>query len=412
MTASTDRLPAMDIARGFAVMGILAMNIIAFAMPVAAYFNPLAWGGTSLADISAWALSFILVDGKMRGLFSLLFGASMLLAMDKAEMAGRNGRMAHITRSFWLAIIGLIHYLLLWWGDILMLYALVSLIALTCTGRQPIALVKLAFLAFAVHFVVLIGIMLSIYATQSAALAPDATPTAIQAMADMLTRIGHPGTSDIAREITLYRGPFAPMVIDRAADLPGWILAGFQFMALDTLGFMLLGMAMLKAGFMTGQWPAAQYFMTARHCFLIGIPPMAALAAWAIGSGFDTVTTFGIVFAWSFPLRIPLTVGFAALIFWAVVRTKPGALMERIGAAGKMTLTNYLGTSLIMTELFYGWGLGWFGTLTRAQSYLLLPPMWLLMLVWSQPWLEKFRYGPAEWLWRSLERGKLIPMRR
>ena len=412
MTTPNDRFPAIDIARGFAVMGILALNIIAFAMPEAAYFNPRAWGGTSLADIGAWALSFILIDGKMRGLFSLLFGASMLLAMDKAEMEGRNGRTAHIVRAFWLAMIGLAHYLLLWWGDILLLYAAISLIALVCTGKQPVALVKLAFLAFAAHFVILIGLMLNIYGLQNAAIAPDASPMAAQALTDMLARIGQPGTPDIAHEVALYRGAFAPMLADRANQLPGWILSGFQFMALDTLGFMLLGMAMLKAGFLTGQWPAAQYYMTARHCFLIGLPPMVALAAWAIWSGFDTVTTFGIAFAWSFPLRIPLTVGFAALIFRAAVRARPGALLKRIGAAGRMTLTNYLATSLVMTGIFYGWGLGWFGMLSRAQSYLLLLPMWLLMLGWSQPWLKAFRYGPAEWLWRSLERGKAMPMRR
>lgn len=411
MTDAPDRLIAMDIARGFAVMGILAMNIVTFALPEAAYFNPAAGGGKSIPDIMAWALSFILIDGKMRGLFSLLFGASMLLAMDRAEMDGRDGRMAHISRAFWLTLIGLAHYLLLWWGDILTLYGAVSLIALTCTGKQPVALIKLAFLAFAVHFVILLGTMVSIYHLQSAATAPNATAADMAHFARMLASIGEPGTPDIAREIALSRGDIGPMIAQRAADLPVWVLSGVKYMAFDTLGFMLLGMAMLKAGFLTTRWPLEQYYMTARHCFLIGLPPMVGLALWAIWSGFDTVTTFGIVFAWSFPLRIPLTVGFAAVIYWLALRVKPDNL-QGIAAVGRLSLSNYLGTSMMMTAIFYGWGLGLFGSFSRAELYLFPPVMWALMLVWSRPWLRAFRLGPAEWLWRSLERGKLLRLRR
>jgi len=140
----------MDIARGFAVMGIVLMNVIAFSMPEAAYINPAAWGGMGAADILAWVLSFILVDGKMRGLFSLLFGASMLLLMDRTEMAGGNGRHRMVIRSLWLLVIGMAHYLLLWWGDILALYAVVGLVAMLFAGQRPLALVKLAFLAFGI----------------------------------------------------------------------------------------------------------------------------------------------------------------------------------------------------------------------------------------------------------------------
>jgi uncharacterized protein len=177
-------------------------------------------------------------------------------------------------------------------------------------------------------------------------------------------------------------------------------------MGLDTLGFMALGMAMLKGGFLTSAWPRARYLATARHCFLIGLPPMIAIAAWAAHTGFDTVTTFGAVFVWSFPLRIPLTVGFAALIMATVTRGTPGAFLTRVEAAGRMSLSNYLGTSLVMTALFYGWGLGLFGAVPRAQAYLVVPCVWALMLLWSRPWLARFAYGPAEWMWRSLTLGK------
>ncbi len=403
---------SMDIARGFAVMGIVLMNIIAFSMPEAAYINPAAWGGTGAADILAWALSFILVDGKMRGLFSLLFGASMLLLMDRTEMAGGNGRRRHVIRSLWLLVIGVAHYLLLWWGDILALYAVVGLVAMLFAGRRPLALVKLAFLAFAVHFLILSTLILVVHGRASEAIAPGATPDQKTRWEATLESMGKPGSEEIKEEIALYRGNWSGIVAQKASDYAGWAVSGLEYMGFDTLGFMLLGMAMLKGGFLTGDWPRANYLATARHCFLIGIPPMAALALWVWRSGFDTVVTFSVVFAWSFPFRIPLTVGFAALIFALIARREPGPFLTRVEAAGRAALSNYLGTSLVMTAVFYGWGLGLFASVPRAQVYALVLPVWALMLLWSRPWLGRFHYGPMEWLWRSLTLGRPEPLRR
>lgn len=402
----------MDIARGFAVMGILAMNVIAFSMPEAAYTNPAAWGGTGAADIFAWTLSFILVDGKMRGLFSLLFGASMLLLMDRTEMAGGNGRYRIVIRSLWLLVIGVAHYLLLWWGDILALYAVAGLIAMPFAGRRPLQLVKLSFLAFGVHFAIVGALMLVLYGNAGEAAAPGAPQELRASWETTLESMGKPGAEGIASEIALYRGDWAGTVAQRAADFPGWALSGLEYMGFDTLGFMLLGMAMLKGGFLTGDWPRASYLATARHCFLIGIPPMTALALWVLWSGFDTLTTFGAVFAWSFPFRIPLTVGIAALIFAMIAGRKPGPFLSRVEAAGRAALSNYLGTSLAMTAIFYGWGLGLFGSVPRAQVYAFVLPVWVSMLLWSRPWLTRFRYGPVEWLWRSLTLGRPQPIRR
>src|SRR3954465_1980574 len=118
-----ERIAALDIVRGFAVMGILAMNIVGFAMPGAAYLNPMAYGTQGPADLASWLFSFILIDGKMRGLFSFLFGASVLLVVERAEAGGRNPAAVHYSRMIWLLVIGLIHFYLIWWGDILSLYA-------------------------------------------------------------------------------------------------------------------------------------------------------------------------------------------------------------------------------------------------------------------------------------------------
>ena len=405
--ADESRIPTLDIVRGFAVMGILLLNIIGFSMPEQAYVNPAAWGGRSVADIGMWAVNFVLFDGKMRGLFSLLFGASMLLVIDKAELAGRDGIRAHLTRAFWLFLFGVAHYLL-WWGDILMIYAVVSLIALTFIGRDPLDLVKWAFLSFAAHFLIITLIVVSAYMTRSAGLSSGADQEAVRAWSEMAASMGQPGTSEIAAQISLYRSDFPLIFAHQLRALPGSFVSLVYF-SFDTLGFMLLGMAMLKGGFLTGQWERDQYRRTARHCFLIGLPPMVALAAWVILSGYDTLAAFGSFMAWSFPFRIPLTVGYAALILWAVGPRPTTAFVRRVAATGRMAFSNYLGTTLLMTAIFYGWGLGLFGSVARVPVYLFVLLGWALMLLWSKPWLDRFAYGPIEWLWRSLARGKIQP---
>lgn len=410
MTPTEDRLLPIDALRGFAVLGIVLLNIIGFAMPEAAYINPAAWGGTGPADVGAWFLAFVLFDGKMRGLFSLLFGASMLLIIERAEMAGRDGRRVHIIRAAWLFLFGMLHFVLLWWGDILMAYALVSLIALLFVGKEPAALLKWAFGAFLLHFLFVGGVMASAYAYRHAISLPSATPDMIEGYRAMVDSFGAPGNPEIARDVALYRSGFGTIVTASLAALPGQFGTLVYFL-LDTLGFMLLGMAMLKGGFLTGRWPIDQYRAVARRCFLVGLPPATGLAIWVVASGYDPLVAFGTAFAWSFPFRIPLTVGYAALFMALILAAPRHPLVRRIAAAGRMAFTNYLGTSLVMCAVFYGWGLGLYGHVGRAQAYLFVLGMWALMLLWSEPWLMRFRYGPLEWVWRSLARGSLQPMR-
>ncbi len=126
--APTDRIFTLDVLRGVAVMGILAMNIVAFAMPFPAYTNPTAYGPESDADLVSWAFSFVFIDGKMRGLFSFLFGASALLVIERARAAGLNATRVHYARMFWLLIFGLLHFYFIWFGDILAAYAMAGLL--------------------------------------------------------------------------------------------------------------------------------------------------------------------------------------------------------------------------------------------------------------------------------------------
>lgn len=411
MTASP-RIPAMDVLRGCAVLGIVWMNITAFALPQSAYFNPAIAGSLSAGDIAFWAVSLILVDGKMRGLFALLFGASMLLLIDKEEMAGRDGRRTQMIRLAWLFVIGCAHVFLLWWGDILRIYAIVGLFALLFVGLEPLALVKRAFLCFLVQFLLMAAFIASLYLWGSAAAAPDASAATREGFQAFMRALSDPASPATLHEIATYRGGFTGILAMKAAAFPGEWLWGFLFNAFETLGFMLLGMAMLKGGFLTGGWDADQYRRTARHCFLIGLPAMAAMALWVVASGFAPLPAYGVALAWSLPFRIPLTVGWAALILWLLACHAPSPYVARFAAVGRMTLSNYLGTSLVMTALFYGWGLGLFAHVRPALLPLFVLGGWALMLLWSKPWADHFAFGPAEWLWRTLSSGKTQKIRR
>ncbi|WP_313805414.1 DUF418 domain-containing protein [Sphingobium sp.] len=404
MTAFSSRIPAMDVLRGCAVMGILWMNIAAFALPEQAYFSPAAAGPLSGGDMLFWTLDFLLVDGKMRALFSMLFGASMLLLIDREEMAGRDGRRTQMIRSAWLFLFGFAHYLLLWWGDILMIYALVGLAALPFARMEPLALVKWAFLFFLAHFLVCAAFIGTLYAWSHAA-------DAGAGFANFIASLSDPAHPAIQGEIATYRGNFAGIFAHHLALFGGQWSTTLPFVTLDTLGFMLLGMAMLKGGFLTGRWQAEQYWRTARHCFLIGLPPMAALAFWIISGGFAALTTLGSVLVWSFPFRIPLAVGWTALILWLFTQFGGRAFMTRIAAVGRLALSNYLGSSLVMCAVFYGWGLGLFGHVPHRLLPLFVLTTWALMLIWSPLWQRRFALGPAEWLWRSLTRGQTQKIR-
>lgn len=407
MTAPS-RFVTLDALRGIAVMGILLMNIIGFSMPEAAYLNPLAWGGKAPADLAAWAASFVLIDGKMRGLFSLLFGASMLLVIERAAAAGEDDGKVHRRRMVWLLIFGLIHHYLIWFGDILVPYAVAGFVAMVFVYHERRSLIRWSAILFAVNFLfyaVVVGsmIMLQLQATSD--------PAAAASYADLAASIGGSIPALQASEVATYRSGYLAILTDRFTQGLFRPITATFFTGIETLALMLLGMALLKNGFLTGAWERARYRRLAIRCYALGLPPMILLAWWCFASGFDPVTTFGAMFAWSAPFRILLTLGHAALAMLLILRFARSALVIRIAAAGRAAFTNYLGTSLLMTTIFYGYGFGLFGTVDRAPVYLFVLGGWIVMLAWSKPWFDRFAYGPLEWLWRSLARGSPQPFR-
>jgi uncharacterized protein len=406
-SAPLQRIATLDIVRGIAVMGILAMNIVAFAMPFQAYMNPTAYGLESNADLASWVFSFIFIDGKMRGLFSFLFGASTLLVIERAEAAGESPARIHYMRMLWLLVFGLLHFYFIWFGDILALYAQTGLILFFFRKLSVKALLR-----WGIGLVLLQTVLFAFFAfgAQYLAHTPNLAPDQAETWRSMQEGFAPLTGQALADELALYRGPYGGLVHERLVEHLGKPFTGTPLFLAETLGYMLLGMAALKSGFFRGTWAIERYRKWALTCLGIGVPVYAALAYLTVTQGFATENIFLFSIAGTTAFRPVMVVGIAALVI--ILTRNGGALVERIAAAGRAAFTNYLGTSILMTTLFYGYGFGAYGSLSRIQLWIPVLGMWALMLLWSKPWLERFRYGPFEWLWRTLARMRLEPMRR
>jgi uncharacterized protein len=403
------RIATLDIVRGVAVMGILAMNIVAFAMPFQAYVNPTAYGLEGPADLGSWVFSFILIDGKMRGLFSFLFGASTLLVIERAEQAGASPAKVHYARMFWLLVFGLIHFYLIWFGDILALYALCGLLLYFFSDLSVKALVRWGIGLITVQTVLMAAAGVSAMFFAYKAGLPNPNPEMVTQWNEMREGFAVPTGQELSEKLAMFQGAWSGIVEHK---LERWMapFVGFFFSGAETIGYMLFGMAALKSGFLRGEWAPARYRKWAIVCFAIAIPAYAVMAWLLINQEFAPQWLFAIWLGAATPVRPLAIVATAALII--LLTRSGGPLIERIAAAGRAAFTNYLGTSILMTTLFYGYGIGLYGELSRIELWIPVVAMWAVMLLWSKPWLDRFTYGPLEWLWRSLARFRLQPMRK
>lgn len=391
-------------------MGILAMNIAAFAMPIQAYFNPFAYGAESAVDVAAYAFNFVLVDGKMRGLFSFLFGASMLLVIRIAEAKGQSAASVTYRRQLWLLAFGAIHFYLIWFGDILMGYALTGMVAFFFRNLGVKALLLWGVAFVLLQFAFMGGSAMYAHSLAEAVAGPNATPQLLEEWSEFSGDFAVPSAAKLQEILALHLGPWTGLAREQLTEHLGDPFFYALLFGPETLAYMLFGMAALKSGFLSGEWKGQRYERIALIGFGLSIPVYAGLAMLLFADGFTVPGIFTWYMAATVPFRPVMVVAYAALVI--LLTRNGGWLVERIAAAGRAAFTNYLGTSIVMTGIFYGWGLGLYGALSRAELWLVVLAMWVVMLLWSKPWLDRFRYGPIEWLWRSLARWELQPMRR
>ena len=409
MATAQDRIVTLDIIRGIAVMGIFSVNIVAFAMIDEAYFNPATYGGHTGADLALWMTNMVVIDGKLRTLFSMLFGASMLLVVERAEAAGMSGWSVHARRMLVLLLIGLAHFYLLWWGDILSLYAAVGLVAFLFRKHSPRALVAWA-CAFLVLDMALFGSFVAFaYQSDMAAHAANAGAETIRSW-NAIAGDFYPSQARLAEVQAINGGSYLTRLNDMLSERLVEPIGGIFLFGPETLSLMLFGMWGYKTGYLTGAWDDRSYGRIAMIAVPIGALAFAIVVAVDITSRFYLPYLFAGMTVATAPFRPLMALGYAALIILATRRG--GWLVDRLAAVGRAAFTNYLGTSLIGAFVFYGWGLGLFGQVSRFEAWLLVPIVWAIMLLWSKPWLDRFQYGPLEWLWRSLARWQVQPMRK
>lgn len=415
MTAPADppaeRIATLDAVRGFAVLGILLMNIVSMGLPAYAYVDPSYWGLEGAADLTAWRLNYILADGKMRALFTMLFGASMLLIAERAESQVASGGMGpaetHYRRIFWLFVFGMIHAWLFWYGDILVHYAIAGALIFPIWRWRVPGLVAVVVAMAALQLALNLGHHASLDALRDAARAPGASVEAVAAWQEAL-RQEVPGRADAEAEIRDYRGGFGDAL---AARVPMTTLFQTVFIPLglpELFLFIALGMILFRTGFLTGRWSSRAYAAVIAAGYLIAVPLMIPIAAWNAAADWDPVL-LPLTDSLSLVLRPFIALAHAALVILWLRSGRAAWLARRLTAAGRMAFSNYLGTTLVTTTLFYGYGFGLFAVLSRAELYVVVLGVWLVILLWSEPWLRRHRYGPLEWVWRSLARGELVP---
>ena len=411
---ATERIEILDVVRGFALLGILLMNILAFGLPSHAYFDPSVDAATEGIDYAAFLATEVFADGVMRALFSMLFGAGMaiLACGPRAQSAA-----SYCRRQLLLLAFGLFDaFVLLWTGDILVLYALAGLALYPLRNWSPKALFASAGLVFAylaafylLMFVALATLPEQAEAVQARIAAGEPVSAEQRAVVDewgALRAAYQPTAAALENERQKFQGSYgtafaanARMVLEIYAVYP-------LYLFWDAASCMLLGMALYKTGMLRGRRSIGFYRRLAILGFAVGFAVNLFEVAMQTRSGFalrwmaNSLVTYDLG-------RVFMALGFAALLAIVCLRGWLQNIRLGLAAAGRMALTNYMLQSALGLAIFTSLGFELWNELPRHQLYLVVLAEWVVCIVFSVCWLRRFRFGPLEWLWRTLAYGRL-----
>jgi uncharacterized protein len=416
---ATSRIAALDVLRGVALLGILVMNLPATALTEYAFFNPSFDGGFTGIDYLAWLGSHLLFELKMMAIFSMLFGAGIAMIAERFAQRHRRPGLVIYRRLFFLLVIGMLHAYLIWWGDILVGYALIGMMIYPLRKLRPRTLIVLGGLLMLVAIPInvlqgfLFGSMRSAFEAQQQGLT-------LQPWQEGMAK-GWPGTAEgfvpspqaLQEESDAVLGGYLSNIQHRAIGvvfMQTWIF--LTWMLWRVSGLMLLGMALYKLGVVTGRCSTRTY---ARMCvvgYVIGLPIVLLGVSVLQQNDFDFIFMFTVGWHFNYVGSVAVALGHIGLIMLAVRFNWLGLLARPLAAVGRTALTNYLMQSVLMILIFTGAGLGLFRQLDRAPLLLIVLAIWIAQLAFSTWWLQHYRFGPAEWLWRSLTYLRLQPLRR
>jgi uncharacterized protein len=404
--AGQDRKGALDTLRGVALLGILLMNIAAMGLPFA-YNDPTIYGGAEGLDLAVWVTNNLFFEGTMRGLFSLMFGAGIVLITSRMEARGGGIEVADIyyRRNLWLFAFGIIHgWLLLWYGEILYFYGIAALFLFAFRNLRPRTLIIVGALVLATL------VPKDIYNYVTTQTAWEEAQAAEQVQAGLAE--GEELDEEQQEALEGMRGNYFKIIGTISGTLIWFQSSGlYEFMFFDTVGMMLIGMAFLKLGIITGERSNRFYLLMMLFGYGIGLGINAYETRLLLNSNFDTLAWEQAGMTYGFG-RVAMTMGHIG--FWMIICRNGWLrwLTERLAAVGRMALTNYVMHSVFAAFIFTGIGFSMFGALQRHELYYVVAGIWLFQLIVSPIWMKHFRFGPLEWLWRSLTYVEKQPMRR
>ena len=377
--APSDRIAAIDIARGIALFGVMAINVATvFRVSIFERFLPAGLGGSWLDRALYWVL-MVGIDLKAYALFSLLFGVGLAIQYDHLSAGSRTALL--VRRLAFLMLVGAAHLILIWNGDILFEYAIAGFVLL------PFLFCRLRILS-------IVGTALLAVFLVSSFLPP---------IASMPSRAWM--TQNVAEATRIYgSGGFAEVLAFRVHELPGF-LPLHLFMFPRTVALMFIGAMAWRAGLFRIGSRASRY-----------LPQLAAIGL--LAGGILVVSHANGWLRWGWRAELPLerlgtvllACGYGATIVWATNRTGARQLLAWAAPIGRMAFTNYLMQSVIFGWLFYGYGLGLFGKLGVTAALAIGIGVYILQIVFSAYWLKRYFYGPVEWLWRSVTYGTRQPL--
>jgi len=396
-----ERIVSIDVLRGVALLGILPMNIQYFSMISAAYLNPTAFGNLSGTNYWVWLLSHVLADEKFMTIFSMLFGAGILLMTSRVEAAERRPAWWHYRRMGWLTLFGLAHAYLLWSGDILFTYGLCGMVAYLWRRLHPAKLMILG--------LVLLSIAPAILTAQGV-WSRHWPARRVQAATEQMWV---PTPQMVAREVAAYRGNWSAQMKYRAADSLQMQTVYFVFFTFwRVTGLMLIGMALFKLDVFRARLPAPDYGTMVVLAVCLGIPVVLYGTHRDFAAKWDFRYSFFYGMQFNYWASLLVSLGWVGAVMLVCQSGRLLPLTGRLAAVGRMAFTNYILHTVACTTIFYGHGLGLFGQVDRLQQFGIVLGIWAAQLFLSPIWLRYFLFGPLEWLWRSLTYWQREPFRR
>jgi uncharacterized protein len=427
--AKTERISIIDSLRGVALLGILLMNIPYFGLPYLIADSLDILDEYSGPNYYTWWVINGVFEGTMRALFSMLFGAGSLLLLNRLEKKHMGTYPADIyyRRLIWLLVFGLINaFIFLWAGDILYTYAICGLFIFPFRNLKP---KHLLILGLAVMLTATLKMTLNMHEKRDArvkgdeaiALAKQNKPLTeeqkeIKEKREAALKKSSPENEEkeVQKEIReVTKGYFSIMKYYKDINVKIQSSEFYNFYFWDAIAFFFIGMALFKWGVLTGQKPVSFYVWMAIICYIPGFTLNILMLRARVVTRFDDSMLADQLFINFYQeKRLLLALGHLGLLMTLYKLKIMDWFFRLMAAVGQMAFTNYLMQSIICTFIFFGYGLSWFGTLQRYQLYYVVAGVWIFQIIFSNIWLRYYRFGPFEWLWRSLTYWKRQPMRR